>query len=110
MKTPLITTTTKFALRTCMIKALATYIFVSSTPAKADPLPLCTPPPLNLVAWWSGDGHPNDIQGTNNGIFPAANYASGKVNQAFSLNGSSAFVEIPDSPSVSIAGAISVDA
>ena len=64
----------------------------------------------NLVAWWSGDGHPNDIQGTNNGTFSAATYASGKVGQAFSLNGSSAFVEIPDTPSVSIAGAISIDA
>jgi hypothetical protein len=110
MQTPLIAATTKFSLRTCMTIALATYIFVSSTPAKADPLPLCIPPPLNLVAWWSGDGSPNDIQGTNNGTFPAGTYASGKAGQAFSLNGSSAFVEIPDSPSVSIAGAISVDA
>ena len=90
--------------------ALATYIFVSNPPAEADPLPVCIPPPLNLVVWWSGDGHPNDIQGTNNGTFPAATYASGKVGQAFSLNGSSAFVEIPDSPSVSIADAISIDA
>ena len=40
MKTLLITATPKFALRTCMMIALATYIFVSSPPAKADPLPL----------------------------------------------------------------------
>ena len=109
MKTLLITATAKFALCTCLI-AVATCSLVTTPSAEADPLAPCISPPLNLVAWWSGDGHPNDIQGTNNGTFSAATYASGKVNQAFSLNGSSAFVEIPDTPSVSIAGAISIDA
>jgi Concanavalin A-like lectin/glucanases superfamily len=109
MKTLLIAATAKFALRTCLIAA-ATCILVSNPPAEADPVAPCIPPPPNLVAWWSGDGHPNDTQGTNNGTFPAATYASGKADQAFSLNGSSAFVEIPDSPSVSIAGAITLDA
>ncbi len=109
MKTLLIAATTKFTLRMCLI-AVATCSFVSNHPAEADPLAPCIPPPLNLIAWWSGDGHPNDIQGTNNGTFSAATYAAGKVGQAFSLNGSNAFVEIPDSPSVSITGAISIDA
>ena len=27
----------------------------------------CTPPPDNMVSWWSGDGHPNDIQDGNHG-------------------------------------------
>ncbi len=93
-----------------MLIAFATCVLVTSPSAEADPLAPCISPPLNLVAWWSGDGHPNDIQGTNNGTFSAATYASGKVNQAFSLNGSSAFVEIPDSPSVSVTAAISIDA
>ena len=62
-----------------MIIALATYTFVSSTPAKADPLAPCISPPLNLVAWWSGDGHPNDIQGSNDGTFVTATYSSGEV-------------------------------
>ena len=109
MKTLLIAAIAKFTLRTCLI-AVATCILVTTPSAEADPLAPCISPPLNLVAWWSGDGHPNDIQGTNNGTFSAATYASGKVNQAFSLNGSSAFVEIPDTPSVSIAGAISIEA
>jgi Concanavalin A-like lectin/glucanases superfamily len=109
MKTLLTTATSKFGLRTCLI-AVATCNLVSNHPAEADPLAPCISPPLNLVAWWTGDGHSHDIQGTDNGTFAAATYASGKVNQAFSLNGSSAFVEIPDSPSVSIAGAISIDA
>src|SRR5262245_19997230 len=110
MKTLLISVVAKFALCACMLIALSTCILVTTPPAEADPLAPCISPPLNLVAWWPGDGHANDIQGTNNGTFSAATYASGKVNQAFSLNGSSAFVEIPDSPSVSTSGAISIDA
>ncbi len=85
-------------------------ILVSNPLAKADPVAPCIPPPLDLVAWWSGDGHPNDLEGINNGTFLGATYAAGKADQAFSLNGSDAFVEIPDSASVSIAGAITVDA
>ena len=95
MKTLLITTTPKFALRACMMIALATYIFVSSTPAEADPLPLCIPPPLNLVAWWSGDGHPNDIRGSNNGTLQGnATYAAGEVAQAFKFDTEPEYVKI----------------
>ena len=95
MKTLLIAATTKFALRTCMMIALATYIFVSSTPAKADPLSPCIPPPLNLVAWWSGDGHPIDIQGANNGTLQGnATYAAGEVAQAFKFDAEPEYVKI----------------
>ena len=27
----------------------------------------CTPPPPNMVSWWSGDGNANDIRGSSNG-------------------------------------------
>ena len=111
MKTLLTIATAKFPLRTCMIIACeATYIFLSSTPAKADPLAPCIPSPLNLVAWWSGDGDRTTFRGPIMGPFSAGTYASGKVGQASACNGSSALVEIPDSASVSIAGAISIDA
>ena len=59
-------------------KSILTYIvaavaiLVTTPPASSS---LGVPPlqhPLILVAWWSGDGHPNDIQGTNNGTFPAS--------------------------------------
>jgi hypothetical protein len=83
MKTLLIAATAKFALRTCLI-AVATCILVNTAPAEV--IPSCTPPPPNIVAWWPGDGHPNDIQGSNNGTFVGAMYSTGEVAQAFSFD------------------------
>jgi len=58
------------------------------------------PLPQGLVAWWPGDGHPMDWVGTNHGVLQgSAAYAPGEVHQAFSLNGSSDFIEVPNSPS-----------
>jgi len=58
----------------------------------------CVPPPANLVAWWPGDGNPNDIVGGRNGtLVNGATFASGLVAQAFSFNGAS-WVEVPDDP------------
>ena len=60
----------------------------------------CVSPPSGLVCWWPGDGNANDIQGTNNGAFTnGAMYASGRVGQAFSFNGTNAVV-VPDSPAL----------
>src|SRR5262249_27460734 len=49
--------------------------------------------------------------GSNNGTLQGgAAFTTGEVGQAFSLNGTDAFVEIPDSPSLSITGAITLEA
>ena len=93
MKTLLIPAIAKFALRTCLI-AVATSILVNTAPAQV--VPACTPPPPNIVAWWPGDGHPNDIQGNNNGTFPAATYSAGEVAQAFRFDGTDDLVNVPD--------------
>jgi hypothetical protein len=62
-------------------------------------VPACTPPALGLVAWWPGQGNALDVIGGNNGsIVGSIAYTSGEVGQAFSLNGSSGYVSIPDSP------------
>ena len=47
----------------------------------------CLAPSSSLVAWWPGDGNPNDIVGTNNGALQngASSSAIGIVGQAFSL-------------------------
>ena len=56
--------------------------------------------PSGLVAWLTGDGNPNDISGNgNNGTF-GANYAVGKVGQAFQ----GGTVSVPDSPSLNFGG------
>jgi hypothetical protein len=71
----------------------------------------CTPPPTGMAAWWPGDGNTNDIQGSNNGaLMNGATFAPGMVGQAFSLDGVDDFVQVPDTPTVSITGAISMDA
>ena len=54
--------------------------------------------PANIAAWYPGDGNANDLQAANNGTLQGgATYAAGKVGQAFSLNGTNAFVLIPNS-------------
>ena len=53
----------------------------------------------SVLAWWPGEGSALDAAGTHHGTLQGgAAYASGKVGQAFSLNGSTSMVQIPDSP------------
>src|SRR5205823_2630512 len=61
--------------------------------------PSCVGPPAGLIAWWPANGTANDIVGTNNGTLQGGTlFATGEVNQAFSLNGSGRYVSVPDSP------------
>ncbi len=59
----------------------------------------CSPPPSGLVGWWSGDGTVNSLVGTNNGTLQGGATATGvgMVGQAFSFNGTTAYVQVPDS-------------
>lgn len=57
----------------------------------------CTLPPSNMIAWWPGDGHTHDVQGGHNGKLVNATYGTGMVGEAFSFNGSDAFVQVPNS-------------
>jgi len=57
----------------------------------------CVTPPANMVSWWPGDGHPNDIQDSNHGtLMNGATYGTGMVGQAFSFDGLNDYVSIPD--------------
>ena len=59
----------------------------------------CVPPPPNMVAWWPGDGNADDIQGGHNGsLLGGASFAAGEVQQAFSFDGASGQVSVPNSP------------
>src|SRR5262249_14080018 len=63
----------------------------------------CLLPPPGLVSWWPGDGNANDIQDGNNGTLQGgATFAAGKVGQAFSFDGASGSVVVPDSPSLDV--------
>ncbi|HKP38466.1 MAG TPA: LamG-like jellyroll fold domain-containing protein [Pyrinomonadaceae bacterium] len=75
------------------------------------PTPVCTSPPANMVSWWPGDGHADDIQGGNNGTpLNGATFAPGKVGSAFSFDGVDDFVTLPYRPSLNLTQALSIDA
>ena len=65
-----------------------------------NPAPVCVQPPFGLVSWWPGDGDAADIVGSNNGTVHGGAFAMGFVasgtGQAFSFDGVSDFVSIPD--------------
>ena len=68
-----------------------------------NPPPSCDPPPGGLVSWWRAEGNAADSQGTNNGVLQGgASFASGKVGQAFSLDGTNGYVQIPASASLNV--------
>ncbi len=57
----------------------------------------CVAVPTGLVAWWPADGNANDIAGTNHGTLAnGVALAPGKVELAFRLSGSGAYVKLPD--------------
>jgi Concanavalin A-like lectin/glucanases superfamily len=94
------------AVRFWSLIPLLTCIMVGHSMAQS-----CTPPPPGMTGWWPGDGNTKDIKGTKNGFLRnGATYATGKVGQAFSLDGVDDFVEIPDDSTLNIgAGDFTVD-
>src|SRR6266850_1748138 len=60
----------------------------------------CSPVPTGLVGWWAAEGNVNDVLGLGNGSLQggATASATGVVGQAFSLDGTNGYVQIPDSP------------
>src|SRR5215472_599678 len=72
----------------------------------------CLLPPTGLLGWWPGDGNANDIQlGSNGTLMNGATFAPGLVRQAFSFDGFSAFVKVPDTPALhAVTTAVTVDA
>jgi hypothetical protein len=60
--------------------------------------PSGAPDANGLVAWWKGDNNVYDTMGGNNGTLNGeAGYATGKLGQAFSFDGSEQYVSIPRS-------------
>lgn len=74
-------------------------------------VPPCVSPPSGMVSWWGGDNNALDMVGTNNGTLQgAATYATGKVGQAFSFDGTEAsFVQISNSTDLNPNEAFSID-
>ncbi|HVM47905.1 MAG TPA: protease pro-enzyme activation domain-containing protein, partial [Candidatus Acidoferrum sp.] len=76
----------------------------SSNAVLAVYVPVCSPPAPGLVSWWQGEGNASDWNGTNNGVLEGpVGFASGRVGQAFDLNGTDADVRVPASASLNLA-------
>lgn len=61
--------------------------------------------PTGLISWWTADGTASDRVGVNHGMLVnGVVYTTGRVNQAFSVDGTSSYVSIPDSPNLEFSG------
>jgi hypothetical protein len=65
---------------------------------------------LGIVSWWTGDGTAADLIGTNNGTLTGGiTYGNGEVARAFNLDGSSGWVDVPNSGSLNPTGPFSLE-
>jgi hypothetical protein len=67
---------------------------------------LCDPPGGGLVSWWPAEGNTVDMQSANVGILQGnVTFAPGQTGQAFSFDGSTGAVLVPDSPALALESA-----
>ncbi len=73
--------------------------------------PSCDPTPAGLVSWWTGQSNANDSFGANNGtLVGGVTFTNGEVGQAFSFDGVSGTVDVPDSPGLELTSQITIEA
>jgi hypothetical protein len=61
----------------------------------------CAPVPQGIVSWWKGEDNALDQEGANPGtVEGGVNFSLGKVGQAFYFDGSTGYVDVPDSSSL----------
>lgn len=69
----------------------------------------CVSPPAHLAAWWSGDGHANDVREDTPGeLRTGAGIAPAWVGQGFQLDGRGAHVHAPNLTTVDVSADFSV--
>ncbi len=58
----------------------------------------CDAPSAGIIGWWPGDGSASDLMNSNNSVLEggATATATGLVGQAFSLDGTNGYVQIPN--------------
>jgi len=65
----------------------------------------CSPAPVGLASWWSGDGNALDSRLRNNGTLVGnVSFGAGQVGQAFDFANPGGRVEVPDSANLNISG------
>lgn len=72
----------------------------------------CAAPPSGMVSWWHADGNFKDAVGSNDAASGGdVAFGAGQINQGFQLDGTStSFARAPDSASLEITAAITIDA
>ena len=65
-------------------------------------IPMWTPVPSGIVAWWKGQSNTTDSIGTNNAISSSVSYVPGEVGTALSFNGVANQVTVADNPSLAM--------
>ena len=72
--------------------------------------PGCVPAPTGLVGWWRAEGNANDTAGGHHGaLFNGVTFAAGTVGQAFSFDGTNAYVEVPDAPALRLTNELTIE-
>src|SRR5262249_7235871 len=70
----------------------------------------CVQAPSGLVSWWPEDRTADDIADSNDGTLAGgATFASGRVGQAFSLDGAGASVNIANAPNLDVGNHVTID-
>ena len=65
---------------------------------------------VGLVSWWRAESNALDEVGGNNGIpHNGVGFATGRVGQAFSFNGTNSYVEVPDSPALRLTNQLTIE-
>ncbi len=63
----------------------------------------CATLPNDLISWWPGENNAEDAAGGNFGVLiGGVGFAPGIVGNAFSFNGTSAVVQVPDNPTLDV--------
>ena len=62
----------------------------------------CYPAPSGLVSWWAAEGNGSDNTGRNPATLQNVTFGAGEVGQAFVLNGSNGYLQVPASASLNV--------
>jgi hypothetical protein len=74
-------------------------------------IPSCVLAPAGLAGWWAGEGNAADSSGTNHGVLVnGAGFATRQVGQAFNLDGSTQYVDVPDYAGLNPTSSLSLEA
>jgi Concanavalin A-like lectin/glucanases superfamily/Immunoglobulin domain/Immunoglobulin I-set domain len=87
-----------------VVSNLVSSVLSSNAMLTVNPAPTnCDPVSSGLVSWWPGEGNANDVIGGNNGmVIGGLSYTNGEVGQAFQLDGTSGYVDVPASGSLNV--------